>query len=730
MKNKIRVIAVLTVLVLMLTFSGCGPQKAEKTWYDFGAEFMCDYPGVVAENENFALQWNLDSASVSIIDKNTGKVYSNIPENAEEFTSHPQVYAPIYVGYIETDTLNTNNANAKTASVNNATFSSEIIENGIKVTYYFTDIAVSVPVNYILREDSLLVTVDPAEIGEDETLIYNISILPFFCSVNNTAEKKDNYLFVPSGSGALVYPKVIGSGITSIISEQVYGYDAQLNNYTDAYKEKISLPVYGAKNGESAVCAIIENSAETAEITTNIGSSSYGYSAVYSSFYIRGSEISNATYLSGWSSKKALFCEGKVEDEIRVGFYPLTEGKTDYSGMAECYRNYLVKNQGMIERQSDTLLNAEIIGGVLKKKFILGIPYNGLTVLTDFEDVNKISSELTEISDKNINLNLIGFGESGASIGKPAGNADYSSKFGSVKKLEDSDNLSLYFNFDLFRFSKSGSGINKMFGIARTAIGGRSSHNYQNVQYSEASGSDVYRYVRRSKLGGLADKVNKKIVKWNIDGVSLDTLTSQSYSDYYESKYYAKANTLTQANEIMDKFTEKNLKIAATEANAYAAVRADIIYDTPTRSSKYQVYDEDVPFYSMVFKGYIPMAVNAVNLSEDKDAAFLNAVETGMGLNYTLIANYDKDLVSAKDNVYFNSLYSDVKDNIKLDVDRYKTLFDRIANVKINKHYILENDVRATEYENGITVYVNYGETAAETPAGSVKAKDFLTVGG
>lgn len=730
MKNKIRVIAVLNLLVLMLTLGGCGPQNAQKTWYDFGAEFFCEYPGIVAENDKFALQWNLDSASVSLIDKNTGKTYSNIPEDAEENTTHPQVYAPIYVGYIETDTLNTNSANAKTASVSKATYSSEKIENGIKVTYYFTDIAVSVPVNYILREDSLLVTIDPAQIGEDETLIYNISILPFFCSVNNSAEREENYLFVPSGSGALVYPKVLGSGITSLITEQVYGYDAQLTNYTDAYKEKISLPVYGAKNGDSAICTIIENSAETAEITTNIGSSTYGYSAVYSSFYIRGSEISTATYLSGWSSKKTLFCEGKVEEEIRVGFYPLLEGKNDYSGMAECYRNYLINNQGLEKKKNDTLLNAKIIGGVLKKKFVLGIPYNGLSVLTDFNEVNEISAELSQISSKSININLTGFGESGVTISKPVSGADYNSKFGSIKKLKNNDKLSFYFNFDLFRFSKSGSGINKIFGIARTPIGGRSAHKYQNVYYSEAAGTEVYRYIRRSKLYDLADKVNKNVSKWNIDGVSLDTLTSESYSDYYESKYYAKANSANQANEIINKFTANDLKIAATDANDYAAVKADIIYDVPTRSSKYQVYDQDVPFYSMVFKGYIPMAVNAVNLCEDTTVTFLKAVETGIGLNYTLIANYDKDLVSAKDNSYFNSLYSDVKDNIKNDVDRYTGLFDNIANVKINKHYILNSDVRTTEYENGITVYVNYGETEAQTSAGLVGAKDFLIVGG
>lgn len=731
MKKSVRFLSIVSVLTLLLTFCGCGAENAQINWYNFQAEYSWHYSGEVASNQNYTLLWDEETACVTLKDNETGETYGNIPQNAEDYTSHPQVFSPINVGYIESDTLNTSTSVAKLASIKEGALYSEEIENGIKVTYYFEDISVSVPVSYILREDSLLVTVDPNEIGEDETICYDITLMPFFCSVNNTASK-DNYLFVPSGSGTLIYPKVLGDGITSVISNRMYGPDAQSGGNSDRVTENINLPVYGAKCGDSAVCAIIENSAETAELTTNVGSSTYGFSAVYPSFYIRGSQLSTATYMSGFNSQKTLFCEGKVEEKIEIGFYPLKGEDANYSGMAKTYREYLVEKENLTKKENDTLLNTRIIGGVLEKKYFLGVPYNGLTVLTDFEEANSISKELLGFTDGNVNVNLYGFGKQGADIGKPAGGAGYSSKFGSIKKLENNDRLSYYFNFDLLRFSDSGLGINKLFGIARTAIGGRNKHRYANVYYSTADWtSKVHYYIKRSELGGLADKVNKKVSKWDIEGVSLDTLTSLSYSDYYESKYYAKSGFGKQTAEIMDKFADNGLKLAATRANAYAAVKADVVYDIPTCSSKYQVYDCDIPFYGMVFKGYIPVTGDAINLSANSTTAFLNSVECGLGLNYTLMANYDKALFDAKQNIYYSSVYSDVKEDIKTNIADYKELFESVKNTAIDKHSIEPSGLHKTVFENGVTVYTNYSNSDITAEGITVKANGFIAkVGG
>lgn len=728
-----RLITLFTCFIMMITLTACGTQEVSITPYDFYAEFKCDKSGKVAENENYSLIWDKDNASVSLVCKKSGAVYSNIPNDATGITNHPQVYSPIIIGYIDPVTLNTATLNAKMACLKQKTFTSEKIENGIKVTYYFSKVAISVPVNYILRDNGLLVTINPDEIGEYDALIYNISLLPFMCSVNNSSLREENYLFVPSGSGSLIYPKTLGKGITSVISEDVYGADAIHVDYNDAVKQNINLPVYGAKNGTNAMFTIIENGAETAQICTDVGSSNYGYSSVYSIFNIRGSQQSKAEYMSNLSSNKTLFCEGKVEEEIKVGFYPLTGDNSNYSGMAKVYRDYLVKNKGMVSLKNDTLLNAEIVGGFMKQDFVLGVPTDSLAVLTDFENINNMSSELLTFTKGEVNLNLLGYGESGIDIGKIAGGSKYSSKFGNINKLKRNNKISTYFNFDILRFSDSGNGVNSFTGVAKNAIGSGNAWCYQSMVYSspDYNESKVYYYVKRNLIEHIADKLNIKVSKWNIDGVSFNTLTSNSYSDYDSSKYYCKANFGKQTVSVLNKFKKSNLKVASTAANEYAAINSNIIFEIPTKSSRYQVYDCDIPFYAMVFKGYIPMATNAINLAEDHDTALLEAVECGAGLNYMLIANYNLDLTLAKQNIFYSSVFDEVKSGIMADVNEYEKVFENIKNVSVKEHMIINKDLRKIEYNNGTVVYVNYSDKDTLTEIGTVKAKSFLMkVGG
>lgn len=734
MKNKFLLfVCLLLCFTMVFCLTGCGAENAQITWYDFGAKYSSIASGTVAQNDRFSLIWNKENASVSIYDKENDVTYSNIPENAESHTTQPNIFSAVALNYIESETLNTNSANSYTSAVKKKAVCAEKIENGIRVTYYFENVAISVPVNYILRDDSVKVSVLPSEIGEDEQLCYKITLMPFFCSVDNKSDEKDNYLFVPSGSGALVYPKTTTQGISGLITEQVYGEDLLLSDTSTATsKENVYLPVYGAKNGNSAVCAIIESAEETAEITSNIGSETYGYSAVYASFYIRGTQISSAKYMGNKTTKKVLFCEGKTQDEISIGFYPLSNEKANYNGMATTYRNYLIKNKGLESQKNETLLNVEMIGGVQTQKFIFGVPYKSLSVLTDFNSVNAMATELESINPAGLNIKLNGFGQSGLDIGKIGGGIKYNNKFGSVKSLSKiNDNINLYFDFDILRFAQSGVGVNTFNDVARTAIGGKSAKRYTTIALSETDwSSSIYRLVSRNKIEQLGAKAINKVKNWNIDGISFDTLTSSSYSDYSSADFYAKQGFDTQAQNVLSSAKKENLKTAVSGANAYSVINVNHIYNAPIRSSNYQVFDESIPFYQLVFKGYISMSVKPLNFTENYNKTFLKAVETGSGLGYILINEYDNELISAKQNVFYAAVYKDNKEKIASDISRYQNLFNSIKNETIKSHNILDNGFYETVFANGVSVYVNYTESDKQLDGLTVKAGNFAVKDG
>ncbi len=723
--KKIVFLIILTIILSML--SGCGVQNSEKNWYTYPQSFKYSNSKTVAENINYQLWWNSENATVVLRDKKTGAEYSNIPTNASANTSNPQVYSPVMVSYVENESLNIKTVNAKVTSIKNKAFDTEIINNGIKVTYFFQDIAVSVPVYYELRDDSLKVSVKPSEVTEHDNIVYNITILPFFCSINNKSSSTDNYLFVPSGSGALVYPKTIGAGVASLISEPVYGHDYQVLEYNDTSQENIYIPVFGAKNGDTAVCAIIENAAETALINTNIGSSDYAYSAVYSSFNIRGSQITLSKIMGNEISSKTLFCEGKTTENIEVGFYPLYGEEANYAGMAKCFQNYLTKQKNLKIKNNDTLLNLQIYGAISEQKFALGIPYDGLDVLTDFEDVLQISNILSEKYNGKININLLGFGKSGLNLGVIAGGLDYSSKFGDINILKKiNNNTDVFFNFDILRFRNNGCGVNNFNSISRDAIGGKTVWKDANISYSaEIESSKGYYYVRRDMLENLGSKLQKKTRDWPIEGVSFDTLTNQTYSDYLSPEYYAKSSFEKQTRNILTNFKNENKKVAATGSNCYAAILADQVFGVPLGSSKYQVYDMDVPFYYMVFKGYTSLAPQPINKAENPRIAFLTAVEVGSGLNYALISKFSQNSVATTDGVFYSCVFKDNITNIVDDIKEYNDFFEKVKNAKIIEHVTTESGLRITSFENGIKVYVNYTENDINYDGITIAALDF-----
>ena len=111
------------------------------------------------------------------------------------------------------------------------------------------------------------------------------------------------------------------------------------------------------------------------------------------------------------------------------------------------------------------------------------------------------------------------------------------------------------------------------------------------------------------------------------------------------------------------------------------------------------------------------MSGSSLNLSADERTNLLKAVETGTGLTYTLIGEYDTNLITSAQNVFYGSVYWDntiergVRTSIENTVAEYKTYFDSVNGAKIADHKIISDNVRMTVFDNGVTVYVNYGDS-------------------
>ncbi len=740
-----KILYVILSFVLILSLAGCAvnPDLLSNA-FDENISSAAPTSPLVAQNENYKLELDESNYGIILTDLKTGKEWRSTPalddpQELDEFgmpvTNHIQVESMLVVGYIDGQSSNYSVAPSYTSAVTGGRVRASAIDNGFTVEYYFDDGKFMIPVEFVLYNDSVEIKIDPEKIQETKSRIISISVAPFLCSTKNNAE--DAYLFFPSGSGALIEPKetsLQGNKYTA----NVYGTDLSVKETTDSKQgNEVRLPVFGAKsNDTTAICGIIDQGEESAAIETVVGSTSFKNSAVYANFVVRSYFVFSGKTTT--DVEKDVYSQYLLSSPLSVRYYPLVDDKANYNGMAEVYRNYLTEKGKMPTLTEDVNLNLTLVGGELVPKSFLGIPYTELFAATTLQDAYNIVDEVSSKVNAKTSVNLKGFTSTGVDVSTVGGGfkiAEALGKTDDLGKLNElckSKSMGLYFDFELNKFSSSSKGFNTF----RDAVFNAGEVNVLAYDYNIATKAydkeTAYHLLTPGKFTYAAQQLLDKTSKWSLDGVSLGSLANIAYSDFSDdnsSDYYAKSYFGDRVADSYKLVKESGKKVMSSDANQEAAVASDVIIDLPLSSSKANVFSEDVPFYSMVFKGYTGLVGQSVNLATNPRKALLQSVEAGYGLNYTIINNWENSLLTCYSPIFFNSRYDDIKDDIFNNQAEVSDYYEKIAGAKIVSHNILDSGVRETVYSNGVSVIVNYNKTAVTTDAGTVAAESFVVRG-
>lgn len=746
---KKRILSVVICLFLLFSLTACGEGGFTPSQKAFDKEIQSSVPStdeVIAKNDKYTLQYDSETGGVIIVDNAAGTVWQTCPkpEGEQEFDAmgmpikrHGFPQSVLEVGYM--DTKISGGGNLVTTTYDGVLDTGRMvykpIENGVTIEYYFDLQEFMIPVDYVLCDDYISISVDSTKIQENDLKVTYVSIAPFLSSIPNDSE--DSYLFYPSGSGALLSADSYNDqGI--IYNAYVYGDDLTMEErYIATDETSIRMPVYGYKLGEKGGFVIIDDGAETAILNTNCGNTAYKFTTVFPSFQLRGYTTHLATSFNNTRNAN-IFPEYMIEGKFSIRFYPLSGDNADYNGMADIYRDYLIDECGLTETDDDKAMSVSLIGGSEITKSFLGVPYKTLYATTTLEQANTIISEISDSVDS-LAVRLKGFGTSGVDKGKIGGGFEIGGNVGSVsqlKKLAESfaAKVDLYMEYELVEYASSGSGF-AYFGDAVMNSGSIKSDQYIIDKALRNNEEDLkYRLLRPIRFNDAVSKALKTNSKWNLGGVSFENLTSLSYSDYSNINssvdYNSKHNFDTAVSDALKLVKDNQQKLMASNANAYAAIAADIIENAPIASDKGFAFMEDVPFYAMVFKGYVPMTTESINTAVTPEKAVLGAVEGGMGLNYTVISQWDNSLINAFYPYFNTTLYSTVKKDMLSTYGDLADYYESINGAKITSNTIISSGVHCTTFDNGVTVYVNYNNNAAQTPAGEVAALDYIITGG
>lgn len=737
MKKCVLLVMCCFLLIGMVGMTGCSISKNEEyPAYDAEAEVSVVESGVLASNANYELIWDDTAYCVMLKDVQTGKIWSNIPyEYLQEGGASANVNSTVNITALSEANLTWDTYRGYTDAVQDGKVSCEKVDNGIRVTYYFANLQISVPIIYTLGANSLDVTVDVQNISEgDGYKIVAVSVAPFLCSALN--ENEDSYLFIPSGSGALMYAEETASG-TRKYSGNVYGDDlSRIYATVDNDSEALRLPVFGVKNGEDALLCVMKDGAESVVIEAEAGNARTGYSNVYPTYYVRGYDSlatsSNNKKVLGGGDTYSVASKGRSTVNLTLSYFPLAGESADYNGMAKCYREYLESTGNLVTTTVDSSYGLTVLGGAQVTDSFLGVPHDSTAVATTFAQAQSMLSTLSQSTSVTPTVRLVGFGDRGVSPGKIAGGFSFSSIFGndaSRQALEtycQEQGISLFSDFDLVRFSRSGNGLSTTSDAAQTASMRKVMCYPLSTPQRQFKEEYTYFLLSRTKLPSVTKKLLSAADKLNVSGISLMSLGHMAYSDFSDPAYYAKGNTQTTVSETIKTLLDGGHEVAGGP-NSYSAISSTLVFDVPTDNGGDYSLDEEIPFYELVFRGTKPIFGESVNLADDPDRAVLRTLAYGANLSFSVLYEYDMDL-DETDLVYLglgaNKLYAcGFEANAELISEvmgKYAPLFEKLAGAGIERYTRLSDSVTETVFDNGVTLYVNHSSAAADSPVGEL----------
>lgn len=574
-------------------------------------------------------------------------------------------------------------------------------------------------VNYLLENDGFVASIDAEDIKfYSEYPLTDIELLPEF-----DCETDDGYLFIPSGNGAL-----IETGKESKSDEfklKIYGDNVALKQSLYSVDKMATLPVFGQVNKNKSFFAIIEDGDTQVNVCTKRRP---GKASVYADFSL----VDSGSFKMAARNESVLFAKDAYKGTFQVKYLlnSNAQKRSEYSNWASYYKEYL-KNNDLLPstnkiNENPTFL-IETMGSIAKEYSFLGmVPAVKNEIITSIEETNDILKDISKYCPtESIRLLYSGFSDMGLNKQSPFKynrNSKIVSKseFNDFKEKLNAKGISLYLDIEV-PLTQATKGFTSSKHSARAI----------NQNIIKLSTTDSLNNIV-SEFQLVSPKQYEKILKNYSEnkellnsGIGISQLGYMLYGDYNEkTPVYTWQIPKTLNSEL------KNFKnILADGGNMYMIKNLDHINNFPVFSSQSNVFDKEIPFLSIVLHGFIDYSGFNMNDSSNHRGTILKMIESGCGLHY-IVNDGCNDIVFDTDFEYlYNTEYKNIDGQIKKD---YEMIFDALhdlGKIQIIKHEFITDDVVKVEYENGVSIYINYGKNDYTIADNTVKSNSYLRVG-
>lgn len=590
-----------------------------------------------------------------------------------------------------------------------------------------------IPIVYQLEDGDLLAYIPGNEIQyEAKWPISTITLLPFFGAAG---QEEDGYIFVPDGSGALIH---LNNGRTNTQGyyARVYGDDYTMQtSVKTAANSGLPLPVFGIHKSGAGMLAIIEDGEAFATLNADVSGKANSYNSVNTTFEVLSSANLELGDVLGTADKVLAFADHIYEGDFLLR-YRFLEDDTTYVGMAAGYREYLEERGLLTQTTASVPFVMDVIGLIDKTKSFMGITYEGEVPLTTFDQCVQIADAVVERGVTPV-VRYSGWMNGGMSQ-SAATRLKIQSSLGGDRGFRDlaqtlaEKGVALYPDVS-FQYSANDlwfDGFSKKKDTSKAPGGGVAlKYSYDVITNKVDKTLSAPYVISPSRYAYMSARFTANYKKYGISGLSVSTLGAQLNSDQ-NSRSSVDRQTAAQKTTEMLMTLSGTYSLMGEGANLYAVRYMDYVLNLPENSSRRYICDESIPFLQMVLHGSVAYTGDVFNLSDDMEQAKLKAIETGSGL-YVQWIYADNSVVKSTN---FSSLYA-VQYRATFDwaLEAYAAVSDALHGLerqKIIGHAALTAAVTKTVYENGTSVYVNYGDTVYTGDGVTVEAKGYTVKGG
>lgn len=670
----------------------------------------------VAESDSYELYLYEPTLSIILKNKATGALLlSTLSEEDDNGANNKTWTAYMQSGVVLSAIKNANDTYQVdlVSCANTIDYSYE--DNGFAARIYWKEYDFGLTVRVTLEGDELVAEVPEDSIVENGTDSYigTVSLFPMFGY--SYLDNQAGYMFIPDGNGALIYLDDKDGRYASGYSQMIYGADAGFTESTTETllwgryqtvneSEKVLAPVFGMAHTDDglAYLAIVEEGEKRASIEAQPNGVMVDYNRCYARFLLRRTYIQplNNSNSGTMTSVEA----DRTHGNLKVRYILLSGEDAGYSGMAVAYRNYLLDNN-LIQRRDNSYKTRVDFLGTDREEFLIS---TRAVVMTDVGQVREIFGEL-QSAGVNTLLSIYKGWQKGGMYQIPISKYKADGKIGGTGALTDliqdseSAGYDVYLYNDALRANPAES--NTTFNIVKKVNKRRLEIQTRDYVY------DTFNYLLPNRSDYNLDKFVKSYTAKGVDNLAVAGITGNLFSYSYSGSYYDRLFT-ADAYESSIADISKQTSLILEKPFAYLWNYTEAMIDMPLGTSDFMYEDEEVPFFSIVLKGIVPMYSEYVNFEANKQEFRLQMIESGVYPSFYVTYEDSADLIYTNSADLYSTKYSSYKDTIiEYDAD-FRQVAALTGDAMIVRHEKLAEGVNKVTYDNGVVFYINYNQDA------------------